>query len=401
MHPLGSAALVTAYNERIKGSHDYDIDIDVLDMDEKVLYPAVLLDGQVNIQRDAEIRRTATLTLLDPDRNLGLDSASPFQGALFANKMIRIRHTIDVPGFGDVTVVPFVGTISTLNRNGATIDIECQDKTSLAILGNRPMTVNKGANAVDAIRYVMAQRCGETKFRTPANTRFRLLRSYSVGWDDEASPWAVCQRIARSVGLQMLYSCDGYLTLRPRQTGPVFEPVLTSPVVEDNDFSSIVNHARATYGKEVKTATPPSSHPFSPYNPSFMRNGIPRFMPSLADVDAPDKPDRPGSKKRKASKGQLKKFAIEMEKYDEQLKTAAEKAQATADSLLAAGLPMTDNLSCSAVPFYHLDVDDLVQLTTDQGGTFAPLSEASIPLLPVDMSFGVQRVLSRPGRSRR
>lgn len=403
MQPLGSAALVAAYHDRVRASHDYDVTVEVLTMDENPVAPARLIDGQVNIQRDADVRRTATLTLLDPDRALELDAGSPLAGALFADRMVRIRHFLDVPGFGTVVATPFVGPITKLNRNGATIDVECQDKTGLAILGCPPYTVAKGALAVDAIRSIMAARTGETRFRLPTGSRIRLNRAYSVGWPDEASPWAVCTQIAYASGLQMFYSGDGYLTVRARPTAAVFDfgPVnLTSAVAGDNDFSGVVNYARATAGdKIVKAAQAPSDHPLAPGR--LGRNGVPRYLPSLAELTEPDKPTRPGSKHRKASKAQLKKYAQEMEKYRSEVTTQTALAQQTANALLAAGLPTSTSLTWSAVPVFHLDVDDPVRITTEGGSVILPFAEASIPLVSGDMSGGLLRKISRPGRLRR
>lgn len=403
MQPLGSAALIAAYNKRVTSSHDYDLTVEVLNMSETPLTSARLIDGQINIQRDADVRRTATFTLLDPDHALNLDAGSPERGALFADRMIRVRHYVDVPGFGTVVATPFVGPITKLNRNGATIDVECQDKSGLAILGTKPYTVAKGANAVSSIVAIMRDCTGERHFRVPSSSRIRLNRNYSVGWPDEASPWAVCSRIAWASGLQIFYSCDGYLTVRPRPTHPVFtfgDDVLTSAVSGDNDFSGVVNYGRATAGdKIVKAAVAPADHPLSPS--SLGRNGVPRYLPSLADLDAPEQPNKPGTKRRPASKAQKKKYAISMEKYAAQVKSVSALAQATADSLLEAGLPTNVNLTWSSVPVFHLDVDDPVRLDTGDGATILPFAEASIPLVSGDMSGGMIRKLSRPQRIRR
>lgn len=417
MQPLGSRALLKKYHQRITSSHDYNIFVDVLTMNERPVSPATLIDGQINIQRDASIRRTATVTLLDPDSGLNLDATSESRGALFANRLVRIRHAIEVPGVGSVISTPFIGPISQLNRDGATIELELQDKTALAVLGCPPLTVRKGMNSVQAIVKIMKERTGEFRFRVPAGTRHRLARNYSVGWPDESSPWEVCGRIARAAGLFLFYSCDGYLTLRPRATQAVFEfgtgsetatklgvnPNLTSSVAGDNDFSGFVNYARATAGdKIVRVAQAPASHPMAPGNPEFMRNGVKRYLPALADVDGPnERPNRPGGKHRKASKAQLHKYAIEMEKYQDQVNTARKLAQATANSLLAAGLPMNANLTASVVPVFHLDVGDPVQLTTPTDSTILALDEASIPLVSGDMTFGFVKRIMRPGRRTR
>ncbi|HKY57656.1 MAG TPA: hypothetical protein VJL80_06435 [Aeromicrobium sp.] len=403
MQPLGSPALMAAYHAHLLEPHDYDLFVDVLDMEENVLASADLLDGQINILADADVRRTASLRLLDPDHSLGLDAGSVYSSALFADRMVRIRHSVNVPGFGEVVATPFVGPVVRLNRNGSTIDIECHDKTALTILGTRPLAAQKGRYAVDAIEEIMESRCGETRFRLPRGTRTRLRRHYAVGWSDEASPWAVCSRIAWAAGLRMLYSCDGYLTLTPRSTTPVFEfteDALTSAVVGDHDFSGVINYARAEAGdKIVRTATAPPEHPLSPQN--LGRNGVNRYLPSLAEVDAPpDRPTKPGTKRRKASKAQLNKYAQELEKWTDQVTTARARAQATADSLLAAGLPQTAALSFSAVPLFHLDVDDPIRLSTDEGVATLRFSEATIPLVSGDMTVGARR-RGAPSRIRR
>lgn len=403
MQALGSGALMAAYQDRVNSSHDYDITVEVLTMEEAPVSPARLVDGQINILRDADVRRTATLTLLDPDRSLELDADSPLSGALFADRMVRIRHFVDVPSFGTVMATPFVGPITKLNRNGATIDIECQDKTGLAILGCPPYTVAKGALATDAIRNILTARTGENRFRIPTGYRVRTTRAYSVGWPDEASPWAVCSQIAHASGLQLFYSSDGYATLRPKPTGAVFEfgdANLTASVAGDNDFAGVVNYGRATAGnKIVRAAIAPPDHPLAPGR--LGRNGVPRYLPSLAELTEPDKPTRPGSKHRKASKAQLKKFAHEMEQYDAAVTSTEALAQRTANALLAAGLPTSTNLTWSAVPVFHLDVDDPVRLTTEGGTLVLPFAEASIPLVSGDMSGGLVRRVSRPGRLRR
>jgi hypothetical protein len=406
MQPLGSAALMEAYHARLSESHDYDITIDVLKMDETPIGPARLVDGQINIQRAADVRRTATLTLLDPDHGLNLDGNTIFEGALFADRMVRVQHHVEVPDFGVVTSTPFVGPITKLNRNGATIDVECQDKTLLGILGTKPYTVGKGMNSVDAIVAIMRDTTGERHFRVPSGSRIRLNRAYSVAWPDEAAPWRVVSQIAWAAGMQVFYSCDGFLTVRPALTQPVLEfggtgVPMTSAVAGDSDFSSVVNYARTAAGKIVRVAQAPADHPFYPGDatiPGLGRNGVARYMPALADLDEPERPAAVG---RKASKAQKRRFAREMELYYAELKSTAAQAQATSNSLLAAGLPMNANFTWSAVPVFHLDVDDPVRLTTPEGTTVLPFAEASIPLVSGDMSGGLLKKVSRPQRLRR
>lgn len=417
MQPLGPPELAAAYFERIASSHDYWLTAEVLDMEQRILAPAKLVDGQINFLAESSVRRTANVTLLDPGFGLGLDSRAPFQGALFADRMIRIKHHVEVPGFGTVACTPIIGPIQDLERDGAVVNLEVHDKTALAILGSKPYTVRKGMNAVSAIRAILANCTGERFFRFPAGSRDVLNDHYSVGWKDEASPWAVASRIARRVGMALFYSCDGYATLRPRVTQEVFEftavvnrddqtrnrgaGLLTSPIVEQVPFADVVNYARATAGKHVRSAIAPRDHPLYPGDDThkgLSRNGVPRYLPSLADLNDPG--DRP-KKGRKMSKAQAKKYAQELEKWEGKVTSTVAKLESTASSLVTAGIAQTEQYRWSAVPVFHLDVDDPVRLTVPGGSTVLPLSTATIPLVSGDMTGGQNRRFKKPGGLRR
>lgn len=408
MQALGPPELMAAYHERISGSHDYEITAQILDTEEHTIGPARVLDGQINILRDQTVHRTAQVTLHDPDRVLGLDGDSVFAGSAAANRLLRIRHTVEVPGFGEVTCTPFVGPFSRVNRNGVTIDVEAQDKTAFSINGTAPYTVHRGRNAIGAIRELLTERSGETRFRLPTGTRFRLRKPYSVSWADESSVWSRVQAIAHAAGMQAFYSCDGYVTVRPYSTTPVIEfgqdgVPSTSVPASDSDFTQIVNYARVEADKIVAVARADSDHPLSAE--SLGRNGVPRYMPSLAEIDGPgDRPQRPGTKvsgyRRPASKAEWSKYAQEMEDYNAAVRSARTKSNAMAASLLKNGLTQQVNLNWTCMPVFHLDYNDPIRLTTDEGSAILRLTQASIPLLPTaeGMSIGLVKTVSRPGR---
>lgn len=410
MQPLGAPDLLAAYHERIAGSHDYVITAEVLDMDENVIGPAVLVDGQIDILRSTSVRRTARATLSDPDRALGLDSDSVFTGSAAANRMLRIRHTVEVPGYGDVTCTPFVGPFVRVNRNGATIDIEAHEKTYLAVTGTRPFTVPKGMNAMTAVRAIMAERTGETKFRLPSGVRFKLRRPYSVSWPDESSPWVRVQQISHAAGMTALYSCDGYMTVRPYATAPVLEfggtagasIRVTGAPAADADFSQIVNYSRVEADKIIVVRDQDaidSTHPFSPT--SLARNGVKRYLPSLTELSGPGSaPTRPGTKHRPASKAEWTKYSLEVEKFNAATRSATSKAIATAEARLEEGLTQQVNLNFAAVPVFHLDYGDPIRVTTAEGSQVVRFTQASIPLVSGDMTVGVLRQVSRVGRNR-
>lgn len=378
MQPLAlNGATLAEYHRALFATHDYRMTVDLLRMDETPLstITSTFLDGQANLQgADSVVRRTATMTLADPDRSLHLDADTPYEGATFSDRMIRVRHTIELPDSGiEVTATPFVGPIVRLSRDGDTLALECHDKAALAATGTVPFTVAKGMNAVSAIRSIMYNCTGERRFRLPSGTTLRLTRPYSVGWTAEASPWVVCQQLAKLLGMDLFYSCDGYLVLRRRPTSTVItvdERALTSDVQVDHDSTSVSNYVRVTAGlnggRIAKTAYPPKGHPMYPGEPGLGRNDAWRRLPMLVNGGS--------------------------------VKSGAE-AQKRADAELAKNLPMTAAVALSMVPVFHLDVDDVMRVETTRGGLDVRLDQGSIPLgVSGDMTVGAQRRISRGRR---
>jgi len=149
--PLSAAGL-DAYYARINGPHDFTVEVDVLNMNERLLGQVTFLDGQVNFQRQERdstngIARTANLVLSDASDLL---QVSMWQGQAFGNKMLRIRHVVDLPGYGEVTAEVGTFVISQPQGDSFELTVELQDKTALAARGTRPYKVRKGKNAVDA-----------------------------------------------------------------------------------------------------------------------------------------------------------------------------------------------------------------------------------------------------------
>jgi hypothetical protein len=388
MQPLGlTNADLDRYHAFLLDSHDFRIEVDVLNTEDKVLtsLEPEMVDGQVNIQRDGLIRRTATLNLFDPGHNLHFDSGSPFDGALYADRMIRVRHIVDVPDVGVVTAIPFVGPVVKLGRNGDELTIECQDKGLFGVEGCRPKTIRKGVRVVDAIETIMRQCTGERRFRFPKGVRARLTKPAKVGWAAEAAPLLVCKKLAASIGFDLFYSCDGYLTMRRNPKAEVFifkeGAALTSRVAADHDFTGVRNWVRATGhvttkkkikgkpDKQVKhtytaTAVAGSRHPLRPG--ALGRHGVPRYLPLLID----DSNIRSNAIARQRARSELDK-----------------------------ALPMSAAIDFDSVPIFHLDCGDKVRVETDGGSVTVPYDEGSIPLgLGGDASVGAQRRISRPRR---
>lgn len=395
MVPLGlSKPDRRAYLSTLLSSHNFTVTADVCGMNGKPIESIreTLLDGQVNIQRDGPVRRTATMTFLDPAGRLGLDDPdSPFVARLFVDRMVRITHTLIVPGVGRCPVVTFLGPIVKVSRDGDTVSVECQDKAALAARGRPPVTVRKGADALAAIRKIMGA-VGETRFRFQVKSR-KLAKSYSVGWSDEASPWVVASQIARYLGAQMLYSADGWLVVRriPRSTAIALTGAhVTEDLKTDYDATEVINTVRVTGtlkpkkksqsdkkdkkkadAKPVKVATTAVLRPRNPVSPVALAvNGSLRYLPLLIEG------------------GEFRTQAA---------------AVALANDRLRGAQSFSASASFSCVPLFHLDADDLIRVSALGTTAAVRFSEGSIPLgVGGDMSVGTQReVAGRPPRRRR
>ena len=380
MQPLGlSASQLAAYHARLFASHDYRITAEILTLDEKVTGQVALLDGQVNITgSDAEVRRTATMTVSDPAGALDFAGASTWSGStVWLDRLIRVTHSLYVPALNrTITVTPFIGPPSKLTRNGAEVSVELQDKTALSNRGAQPFTVPAGAVASTAIKQIL-QRTGEFRFRFGTYSK-RLTKAYSVGWADETSPWAIAKRIAgEQLGAELIYSCDGYAVLRPVPGSVALQvPFVTEQPQAGVDFTRISNYVRvegATTEKQSGTATV-TSQPIAAatvtegqLRPSALaRQGKARYLPTLIQSDA---------------------YTTES-----QAKTAADRALVSASRV-----QQEPTFSC--VPFFHLDADDIIRFATPTGTVDARLNNSSIPLGAEEMSVGYVRWVSKAPKS--
>lgn len=366
-----SAAGLAAYHDRLNGPHDFDVAVDVLSMNERLLGQATLLDGQVNVQRDGPIHRTASLTLSDPDHALNLDGQSVQEGGVFGDRLIRVRHMVDVPGYGTVTATPIVGAVASLERDGIELQVELQDKTSLAVRGTRPHRVKKGMNAVAAWVEIMTECTGEFRFQVPSGTTRRLPHDFSTGWADDASPWAVCGQIADFLDRNQSYTCDGVARLAATPINPVYtfdtDVNVTTMPTGANDWADAINYVRVTGGATKKNKHPapgiaqlPDAHPNSSW--SLRRQGVRRYLP-IVDTDG---------KKRYADR------------------------KRRANRILAREAPMNADMGWSVIPVFHLDHGDRVRLVTPDGATTVAFAEGSIPLgVGGDMTVGSTKVVSR------
>ena len=381
--PLGVAgARRGAYLDTLATSHRVTWDYQVLDLDDRRVGGAPApADGQITVDAAAEVTRTWSGALLDPDHRLRLDSDAPGAGAVFGDRLLRIRHTITVPDpdarFGGpfpVTVTPFTGRMTKLDRDGDQVAIECQGLEVFGLTGCVPLTLSKGTRVVAAIEKILRARMGHRRFRFPQGIKARLARDVTVGWADDARPWVVATRLARSIDMQLYMAGDGYAVLRrpPGRAAHVFAwpgHITTEPKIS---YALGTANIVIVHGKKGVTAKADASdlRPRHSLSAAAMaRHGVPIYVPHLIDDD---------------------KIAT----------TSA--AKKLADSTLKRLLREQATVTFDAVPVYHLDELDLVATRTPDTRLVTPLRQATLPTGATgDMAVGYVRNIAEPSVRRR
>lgn len=405
-------AELKAYHAALTRTHEVRVRVSVLDLSERPRseITAEILDGAVNVDADSEVTRSASLTFFDPGHTLKLDPEDPDHGAIFLNRMIRIRYGVYVSALGRWVDVPvFTGPITSLSRDGATVEVEAQGKESLANQAVwRNFVRKKGTRYTTVIRHLM-QSIGEDKFAFSANPTRRLAKTYVLALTErefaskkaerrykrrnreivDRPVWEAAQDLADTLGRQLFYDGDGYLRLRNRGGNPVW-------TFRDGDGGSLVSAPQVSYStSELRNAVqvrrtftttrgkgkhkkelqhsryirvePPNGHPLSPA--ALGRNGRKRYLPETIDG------------------GNITH------------KRAVSIANARLNALLDESVAVTFD----SLPLPHLEPGDRVRVRTDEGlDMTTTLRTFSIPLTPGTMSVGYSRdVLRMSGAQRR
>lgn len=368
-----------AFEQQIRTTHKLRTSITVTDLNGKHAtdISARLLDGQVNIDTTAETSRQLSLTFDDPTHSLALDSSSPSDGALFTDRMVSIELGVFVESIASWVDVPvFVGPMVTMQRDGGQVQVSCLGKEHLAsAMMWRPMTLKRGMHLDDAIKTILRERAGETRFSIPSTKR-KLPDKLSMG--RTSIPWVEARKLANVCGWQLYYDGAGVCRARqePRTSLFTFDSslVLSDPSVS-YDLANVRNAVWVKGRKKKRKGqkgTPPmisvtavagSSHALSPW--SLGRSGAPRYLVELIEED--------GIRSRA---------------------DAARLARTTLNRLLVEFV----SASFDSLPVPHLDPLDVVTLKTSDISVRFSLKQASIPLTHSgSMSVGTLKNV-RPSR---
>lgn len=380
MIPAGlSSATLRAFQSTLITHHEIDVHVSIQDLSGNTLALVRdrLIDGQVNVDADADVTRSATVTLLDPDRSLPFDSNAPADGALYLDRMIQIVYYVLVGGVWVGTPV-FTGPVTKLSRSDAVVNVEAQGKETLAMGGVwTPISLHTGTRKTSAIVSLLQSRAGENRFSIP-DLPSKMPGPITLG---RAEPsWPTALRLARSLNRQLFYDGSGVCRLRtfPATSTYVFSDltnITARPQIgyttSSEDFANtvIVNgqapKGPATAGAMVMnrpthTAVAPASHSLSPIR--LGRNGVPRHLVKVIEDDTIN---------------------------------STPAATALANSTLATALLQAVDASFESLPIPHLEPLDVCTMVSGAGSTTFPLRQFSLPLVAgASMSVGWVKNLS-------
>jgi hypothetical protein len=295
-----TSADLRLFNQSLTTHHSVKITVQLLGLNHTYLanLSDQLLDGMVTIDGSAEVSRTLTLELYDPDHSLKLDSSAPSDGALFYDRMIRVVYSVKselLPRWVDVPV--FCGPITKMSRTTEKINVEAQGKESLLTpptVAAQTRTFGKGWSRASLVRTIMGTYGGETKFSIPA---FGGTTTGPTVMTSDSNVWQLAKNVNGSFSTrQLFYDGRGVLVMRtpPGTSLYTFKTgaggsVTTEPSI-DYDISSVRNVVRVKgaipKGKKtpvVAQAGLPGTHPMNHWN--MGRNGVPRVMLETIDDD--------------------------------------------------------------------------------------------------------------------
>lgn len=365
---------MAAFHKTLASSHRVDIVVRVLDRSRQYLadVSAQLFDGQINIDGDADVTRTCTLSLRDPNRALMWDTNSPADGALFFDRMVQVIYVVRGPlltaaNLASVAVPVFTGAVTKVSRTTDVVNVEASGVEQSMIpptVAYFSRTYKKGQKRTDLVKQILRELGGETKFTVP-DWPEKTTKDLKVLFNDNI--WALAKKVVgdRSTN-HLYYDARGTLVLRKTPTSACFAfktgpggMVTSSPQV-DYDIADVRNKVRMTgttpkghKNPVVGIATAPASHPLSTF--SLGRNGKERVILDESDDD---------SCKTEAQ--------------------AKKKAKSRLDDLLLQAVDVT--FDALVVP--HLEPEDIYTLSTPTLSLNAKVRKMTIPLKSGTMSMG-------------
>lgn len=356
------------YQDALRSSHRIRVQVILSDLNGNVrgsITPRIT-GGQVEGDRqhfgdEQGPTRRCSMTFLDPDNELGIDSDNPSDGALYFDRRLEVIYGVRVPSLGWVDVPVFCGVPWRLQRTGNEVYVDADDLSVLGWGSNwKPKTLRKGMRKVDAIAEILSERVGLTDVRLPQR-KSRLSHAASLARHQH--PWKLARHIASSMDLELYVDGSGAVVGRRLPAGPlttfncgdggeIVDPIATS--TDRDKFANVVTViGRKPKGgkKRVRyTAVAPKHHENSPWRLAV--NGVPNYT--------------------------------EVVVHNDHFRTVAE-CKRKADRILADRMRVVGEVTCSILPWPHLEPGDKARFVTPGGDVVVDrIDSFTLPLSPAD-----------------
>lgn len=376
-----SRAEQALFHQGLCSEHEVKITVQVLNAEHKYLadVSGQLLDGQVNIDRiGGEVDRSLSISLFDPQRSMTFDTKSPYDTALYLDRMIRVIYSVRTPLLPKWVAVPvFTGPITKMSRSDDVINLECQGKEALAqTVAWISKSYSKGWRHTSLIRDIMRFRAGETKFSLP-NWNTKTTSDFNIG--RETNIWTAVKKLAGTNHL--FYDGRGYLTLREWPENASYFTFSTGT------GGSITSYPQISYDSDNMK------------NTILVKGGIPKGSKKPIEYQIGAPVNHPVSSTTLGRNG-VRRILLDV--IEDQRYTTREGAEKAAKSRLNMRLMQSIDVAFESLVIPHLEPGDRCQVKTPEFSTMILTNQMSIPLTGGTMSVGfLSRRTAKKVRSRR
>lgn len=302
------------YLDTLTQSHRVKVTVKVYDQNEDnpIVIDHALVTGQVDIDVNSDVERSASVTLADINNKI-LFGPTGGDVVLYADRFLSIEYVVTIDALNRDVVTPlFFGPITRFSSDGGQVTIEAQGKESLLqnpIVWGRFIR-NSGLDSINEnVKYAhqlireLLRSCGEVdaNFEFGTFENVRLPRNFQLPKQPE-NLWSVCKKIVQAanaatsslVNHRIFYDGRGKVRVENMANGgytfsdsPTSGVLLNKPTIS-YDLSSFANTVivAVNHGQDSKPVAPVVAsladiHPLSPV--SLSRNGKPRFIVTTLD----------------------------------------------------------------------------------------------------------------------
>lgn len=318
-----------------------------------------VLDGTVDVDATAAIRRRAQVTLVQADEEterLFGDATrliSPYGNEIWLYRGIVLSGVAELVPLG---LFALSDVAADETRDGITIQADGYDRARRVARAKltAPHTIAAGTNVATAIRSLIEAGVSGLaySFATTAHTTPALT------FDEGEDRWAVAQKLAASIGHELFFDANGVCILRS-VPDPETDPVVWT--FEEGEQATILAAGRRQSNEGAPNhwiVTGESSSAATPVR-------------GEAKDTNPDSPTY-----------YLGRYGDVVETYRTELATTTQQAQDIAAALLRSSLGLPEQVAFTTIVNPALDVGDVIQLTRSRLGIAARyvMQTLSIPL---------------------